>query len=73
MGTKLTILIGKLLYEFATLQQWKDHALEWSDACEVPACDRIAIDSTGRVCTTGSHFERASIDCTYPIVVFSVT
>lgn len=70
--TKLTIAVGPELFRFTSMEDWIQHARERFQEYGAFSYTTICVDSQGRVCTCGKHFEIAQETGAYPIRVFDL-
>lgn len=66
----VVMFLGKKLFEFASMEQWVERAQKWYGM--LGHNDYVTVDSFGRVCTRGAHFQRAKDDGAYPIRVYEI-
>ncbi len=64
------MFLGKKLFEFESMEQWVNKATSWYRNCGTK--DYVTVDSFGRICTRGAHFQRAKDDGAYPIRVYEI-
>lgn len=65
---KVMVALGPELFRFTDWNHWADTAIRAFKSCGVPPYDTICIDSAGRICTRGLHFQ----DATWPVIVYAV-
>ena len=73
-SSELNVLLSfsRKLFEFHSKLHWVNKAQGWFANCGVPKHRYIAVDSAGRVCTSGKEFMRAEEENTYPVSVYEI-
>lgn len=66
----MQIQTGRELFMFDGFNHWCDTASVKYREAQVTPAQTLAIDSQGRICTTGPHFMQAASDGAYPVRVF---
>lgn len=72
MSKQVTVTFHRVLFKFASLRDWVNHARRRFEFCGVMTCDTVCVDTAGRVCSRGIHFARADKENTYPITVYAI-
>jgi hypothetical protein len=66
----LAVRVGELLFEFTSLDDWRDTAQRKFRSMRVGSYNTISIDMVGRLCPTGRHFMRAEKENQFPVKVY---
>jgi len=61
---------GEKLFEFSSLDDWRDTAKSKFFTAKVSGSDVICVDRRGRLCGWGKHFIQARDEGSYPVEVF---
>jgi uncharacterized protein (DUF608 family) len=68
----LNIRLGRVLFEFSSLNDWARSARRRFRLCGFPSYETVCIDQEGRICASGKEFERAKLEESYPIKVYHI-
>jgi hypothetical protein len=70
---KLTITVGKLLFQFDSFEEWVGTAQAKYHTAGTTHHWTICVDDLGRVCVSGKEFMRARDERCFPVKVYEVT
>lgn len=69
---EITILVGEEMFSFDSCQHWVNKAKGWYARFGATSRNSVAVDSMGRICTSGKEFERAESEGTFPVRVYNI-
>ena len=70
MNNTLEVTLGDELFSFSSFENWVNTARRQFRRHDVTATTTIALDARGRVCWSGSEFQRARDEDAFPVRVF---
>ena len=68
----ITVKVNRELFRFGSEQDWINKGKSRFEKCGVRKGHYIAIDALGRVMHMGKCFKSATVQSTYPVVVYEL-